>query len=639
MKMNLKNKIAAILVVGALTVTALWAKPAGVQPANAHIFGTNYVPGEVLIQYRTEIPDATAQSVENSKGLAFQRPVNHRHRDKGPLRLAKVPAGQSVEETISSLLADPTVEFAQPNFIYKATTNDPDYGQLWGLKNTAQTITSPSYTTSNPGTSGKDIDIETAWGVAAGVSNCSTVTVAVVDSGVNYNHEDLSSNMVSGSYACPGGTVTSSGCDFVGTGDGDPMDLNGHGTHVAGTIGAKGGNSTGTTGVCQTASILAVRVLNETGSGTTADIVEGFSFAVATGAGNGNAKVVNMSLGGSSSDTAFSNAILAATDVVVVVAAGNSTQNHNTTAGYPCDYAHSNIICVAAADQAYGIASFSDFDTNSTAANRKVDIAAPGVNIRSTFAGNETVIGPDTFSIPGTWTTVNTSGTAWGKGSCNLGSTYDVLMLPNNCTTVFTGTSTSGYASSTDSKAYRDFTLSAGADSVKLTYYFTADTESTFDFLALNYKNSTGDPFSSGTNLTTGSGELNGSVTSATYSLSSCVGSTTCALGFRFTSDSSVNRAGVGILLLTVTTLDKDATNAYQQLNGTSMASPHVAGIATLVRARNPNFTATDTVNAILAGGDAATAFASNTKTGMVADAYGSMKYIPTPTITSTVSP
>jgi subtilisin family serine protease len=142
-----------------------------------------------------------------------------------------------------------------------------------------------------------------------------------------------------------------------------------------------GNNGTGTTGVCQKASIMAVRVLDATGSGTTATATQGIDFAVTNGA-----RVINMSfIGGGSPDTLFSNAIANAqnSDVVVVVVAGNETNENDAAGGarYPCNFTQPNLVCVAALDQNYALANFSNWGATS------VDVGAPGTNILSTWAG------------------------------------------------------------------------------------------------------------------------------------------------------------------------------------------------------------------------------------------------------------
>lgn len=616
-----------------LTVTALWAAP----PERTYsIAQAAYVPGEILVQYRRHVDHQTAAYHSMQAGSTLVRALAHTPASQGPIHQIRTRPNIPLAHAIAQIQNNPDVEYAQPNYIYRATVapNDTSYGQLWGLKNTGQTISSPAYATNNPGTSGRDMDLETAWNT---ITDCSSVRVAVIDSGVNYNHEDLAGNMVSASFSCPGGSVTSSGCDFVGTGDGDPLDLNGHGTHVAATIGAVGNNSTGIAGVCWTAKIVAVRVLDAAGSGTTADIVEGLNFAAGTGAGQGQAKVVNMSLGGSSSDTAFNTAITTAqtNDVVVVVAAGNSNQNHNTTAGYPCDYTQSNIICVAAADQSYSRASFSDYDFNTTAANRKVDIAAPGTNIRSAYLITSTTT--DDFSSG--WTTSPSN--AWSFTNCNLGSTVPLMGNPGSGvgTTWCSGGTVGNNRSDV---VYKNFDLSSysGYDYLGYSFYFWADLKGTTDVFTSHYKPGGGDPSSGGTTALTVTGLVNtGTFYSWTQEFTSCATST-CTIGFKLATDATANNTYDGIALAYVTiTGNKVSNTTYGVLNGTSMASPHVAGIATMLRARNPNYTYTDVVNAIMNGGDAAAGFTSYTKSGKVADAYGSLKYIPDISGYSLVSP
>jgi len=193
--------------------------------------------------------------------------------------LVKLEHGKDIESAISQYENMPNVEYAQPNYIYRAMStvpNDTYYSNLWGLKNTGQTIANPSYNTNNPGTFGMDMDMELAWDH---VNDCGSVILAVLDSGINYNHEDLYGNMWNG--------ATYHGYDFVDD-DNDPLDLHGHGTHCAGTIGAMGNNNIGTTGVCWNIQIMAVRVLSAAGWGTTADIISGIYYAV-----NNGVKIIN----------------------------------------------------------------------------------------------------------------------------------------------------------------------------------------------------------------------------------------------------------------------------------------------------------------------------------------------------------
>ncbi len=167
-----------------------------------------------------------------------------------------------------------------------------------------------------------------------------------------------------------------------------------------------------------------------------------------------------------------------------------------------------------------------------------------------------------------------------------------------------------------------------------LSYYLYLDTENSFDGITI-YSKLTGDPFTAGTLVTGWTGEMNGTPFSDSRRLTVCqAATTTCAMGFRLQADGTGQRAGVGIVLFNLWALDNGVTsgaNVYKVIDGTSMAAPHVAGLAALIRAYNPSFTYTDTVNALVNGGDSVSGSAANTKTGKAADALGSLNYVNAP--------
>lgn len=349
---------------------ALYAPVAAapVAPSTAPgVRASQYVPGEVLVKFK---PASSMQ--ERMASMAIRGHAALANLDQPGWAQVRLPAGQTVAAALAAYQDDSNVDYAQPNYLYHAAVapNDNQYSQLWAFRNSGQTVTSGTYAP-NVGTVGDDMNIELAWGH---ITDCSSIVVAVIDSGVNYNHEDLAANMWQGGAAFP-----KHGHDFVDNDD-DPMDPNGHGTHVAGIIGAVGNNFTGTSGVCQEARIMAVRVLDTEGSATTATVIQGISFAVTHGA-----RVINMSFGGGSFDPLFSEAITTAqnSDVVVVVVAGNEAHDNDAAGGalYPCNFTQPNLLCVAALDQNFALASFSSWGATS------VDVGAPGTNILSTWAG------------------------------------------------------------------------------------------------------------------------------------------------------------------------------------------------------------------------------------------------------------
>jgi subtilisin family serine protease len=272
-----------------------------------------------------------------------------------------------------------------------ATYPDDPYlnSALWAFNNTGQT----------GGTPDADIDAVQAWDTTTGSAS---IVVGVIDSGVDYTHPDLAANMWVNTVeqgGLPGvdddlnGYVDDIyGYDFI-NGDSDPMDDYGHGTHVAGTIGAVGNNSIGVVGVNWTTSIMALKVFDSTGATTTAALIEAINYATMMrqeyddGSADGNPgadlRVTNNSWGGYAPDAGLEAAIAAngAAGCLFVAAAGNDSLNTDIFGHYPSSYDLDNIISVAASDDHDQLASFSNYGAET------VDLAAPGHAIFSTYMG------------------------------------------------------------------------------------------------------------------------------------------------------------------------------------------------------------------------------------------------------------
>ncbi len=288
-----------------------------------------------------------------------------------------------MEEGIARYRSLSGIESVQPNFIYRtqATANDPRFNELYGLNK---------------------IQAPVAWDTTTGSPS---VVVAVIDLGVDYNHEDLSANM----WRNPGETGLDSGgqdkavnaIDDDGNGyvddvfgvdtinhDSNPMDDSGHGTHVSGTIGGIGNNGTGIVGVNWNVRIMAIKSHGADGNGTSASVVEAFQYAAMMRRRGINVRVTNSSWGGAPEaaeyDQALKDAIDAAgnTGILNVCAAGNSNRDNDALPFYPASYDSPSIMSVAASDQNDDRASFSSRGATS------VDLAAPGVLILSTLRGS-----------------------------------------------------------------------------------------------------------------------------------------------------------------------------------------------------------------------------------------------------------
>lgn len=297
--------------------------------------------------------------------------------------LVKVDRGRSGDRVERLLEQSDEVAYAEPNYKVKAyrTPNDPSFSSQWGLSNTGQ----------SGGSAGVDIGALTAWDALISTS----VTVAVLDTGVSYSHSDLSGNMWHNSGEVPSNSADDEGDSYVDdyygvdtvNGDGDPVDDYApvyHGTHVAGIVGASGNNGVGISGVAWSVPLMAVKVLDSSGNGSDAAVIAGVAYARAHGA-----RVINASFGGPSYSQAFSDAIASfgASGGVFVTAAGNGGDDHvgdnnDAVPDYPSSYPLTNIVSVAALTRQGARASFSNYGPTT------VDLAAPGAEIISTLSGS-----------------------------------------------------------------------------------------------------------------------------------------------------------------------------------------------------------------------------------------------------------
>jgi len=347
------------------------------------INGFEAVEGEVLLKYRDEAAVSAHSRVESQADAETVERLTPR----GVRRLRS--RGLRTAQLLTSLRNDPQVEYVEPNYIRYAvaTPNDPSFTSLWGLFNSGF----------NPigggGAAGADIDSPAAWDTTTGSR---ANVVGVIDSGIDYNHPDLAANIwaapVAFQVTISGQTITcqagTHGFNAI-TRTCDPMDDNSHGTHVAGTIGAVGNNGTGIAGVNWTASMMGLKFLGASGSGSTSDAIAAIEFAIQTkarftGSSVGNVRVLSNSWGGGGYSAALANAINAANaaDMLFVAAAGNSAVNNDTYPHYPSSYATANMVSVASSTSADTRSGFSNYGATS------VHLAAPGSAILSTTPNN-----------------------------------------------------------------------------------------------------------------------------------------------------------------------------------------------------------------------------------------------------------
>ncbi len=323
----------------------------------------------LVVRYKSEVSSQQQSATVAKFGLRERKHL----RSRG-LHVVELPSYADSGKAMASLRAQPEVESVVEDVRVHAfaSPNDPFFYLQWDLTNTTDT----------------DIDAAQGWDIR---SDASSTVVAIVDSGIDTLHEDLAANLwtnprerVNGRDDDGNGYVDDvHGLDCVNN-DGDPTDDFGHGTHVAGTIGAVGNNGRGVAGVAWRTQLMALKVLDYTGSGWDSDIIECIDYAIAMKSRGVNVRVMNMSLGGDNYDPALFDAVRAAQSagILTVAAAGNKAVNHAQHPEYPASFALDGVVAVAATDETGGLASFSSYGSD-------VEIAAPGTNIASTYPGNQ----------------------------------------------------------------------------------------------------------------------------------------------------------------------------------------------------------------------------------------------------------
>lgn len=372
----LTKKLWCILFLALISIPAHAASPA----ARAELENNpslEYASDSVLIRFKPNTSSAAKLQARQLVNGTTMRQYAIVH----ALEHVKLGPGHSVEKAIETLQRLPFVDFVEPDYVVRSYIEPDDYyyteGLLWAPNNDGTfylNLWGPFLGTLFPITAGADIDTNLAWDITTGSSD---VIVAVIDTGVDYNHEDLASNM----WVNTGSSDGVHGYDFYND-DNDPMDEHGHGTHVAGTICAQGNNKVGVAGVAWQCKIMALRFLGADGSGFTSDAVRAIEYAVANGA-----KISNNSWGGEPEySSALYNAILSAAsnDHLFIAAAGNGGSdgvgdNNDSTPDYPSSFDLDNILSVASTNANDDLSSFSNYGSN------RVDIGAPGEDIVSTY--------------------------------------------------------------------------------------------------------------------------------------------------------------------------------------------------------------------------------------------------------------
>ncbi len=355
-------------------------------------------PSEILVQYRPDATDIVRANVRSAAGGVLSEQIHTRAMaaaGQGVLEKVTLPAGMSANAAIAKYRNNPLVQYAEPNWIYTPSyvSDDPYYttsSRLWGVYSDDQPASVGGTGTTNSFGS----QAEEAWD--AGYIGSNSVYVGIIDEGFEYAHPDLAENAWSNTFDPVDGVDNDGngyiddahGWDFFSN-DNSVYDGTGddHGTHVAGTIGAKGGNSTGVAGVNWNVTMISTKFLGPNG-GSTSGAVQALDYLTDLKVRHGlNIVATNNSWGGGGYSQALLDAITRAANqgILFIAAAGNSNVNNDTTASYPSNYStvsgagYEAVVAVAAIDSAGNKASFSSYGATT------VDIGAPGVSINSTL--------------------------------------------------------------------------------------------------------------------------------------------------------------------------------------------------------------------------------------------------------------
>lgn len=327
------------------------------------------VTGELVIKYKAgtvlantvqSLGDMGVVQISSAPKLSFIK--------------GRVAPGRDLEQVMAQCRAHSDIEYVEPNYrLYALETppvfpNDPEFSQLYGMHQSND----------------NDIDAPEAWELTTGNAS---IIVGVIDTGIDYDHEDLKANIWKNPGESGGGKENNNvdddgngykddyrGWNFIFDSN-DPYDDNDHGTHCAGTIGAVGNNGKGVVGVNWNVKLMPLKFLGSDGSGSTADAAEAIIYGVDNGA-----KVLSNSWGGGDASQVLQDAIQYAQDrgVLFIAASGNDSKNTDSSPNYPSNYAVPNVVSVASNDASDNLSSFSNFG------RRTVDLSAPGSSIYST---------------------------------------------------------------------------------------------------------------------------------------------------------------------------------------------------------------------------------------------------------------
>jgi subtilisin family serine protease len=611
---------------------------------------------EIIVKFK---PNVSATAVKDKLALKTVKKLNSIGAE-----VIKVPKGKNANNIIGALKADPSVLYAQPNYKYYPRTlpNDSLYSNLWGLHNEGQFEF----------THDMDIDLPEALGVFNG-STSEELVIGVIDTGIDINHPDLQQNIWTNPNEIANNGIDDDRNGYIDDVNGwdfyhfdntvyDANDLDEHGTHVAGTIAAVANNSTGVAGIAPNVKIMPLKFLGPDG-GSTSDAILAIEYAAKMGV-----KVTNNSWGGGPFEQALYDAIKNSNSLFVA-AAGNDGLDNDVEPSYPDSYDLDNIISVAAINGYGHLAGFSNYG------NYSVDIAAPGEFIQSTVP-KKNEFGAAAEINNGTYKAIfNGFGLeniadetqkleAFQKAMAFLGATPESSILLVQDDQSDTGEFTnylSDYKNLLETSGYTSVTHQvlidqSGPDAATLATYdiviwFTGQAFGYFEpTLTSDDLQSLTSYLQGGGNLLLSGQDLLWRNTETPFALNTLglniVGEQerTDAVGVANTIYDGmafpIDGAYYADLLFTnnatttkvnfIYPADENYDQAFEFFNGTSMAAPHVTGVAALIYGLNPSISPTQAKNILMSSGDPLDSLTGKVLSGNKLNAYNALTFDPT---------
>ena len=529
------------------------------------------------------------------------------------IQLIEVNSQMASKEIIKQFNNDPNIAYIEKDQeIYLRTIpNDARFDELWSMHNQEN----------NFGFTDADINAVEAWDTETGSEN---IVLAVIDTGVDYNHEDLKDNIWINPNETPDNGIDDDNNGYVddyygidpGQGDTDPMDPMGHGTHIAGIIAAKGDNETGISGVNWNAKILTCKIFGFSTysiAGFTSSAIECLDYILDLKINKGIDIIAsNNSWGWSGNDSqALKEAIQRNADagILFVAAAGNDRNNNDTLNDFPSTYYLPNIISVAASNSYDNLSYFSSFG------NSTVHVTAPGDAILSTLPGNQSdashnenifndIFSDDVESGEGDWLSE-------GSWEIENNNTFDGgNVWSDNVATDYEPNQNASLISPT-------INLSEAEANLKLAFFAKHKLEGGFDNVFIEIYSADSDDWKT-------IGQISGESESwqyYTYSIPGNYRSAQFQFRFRLVTDEILNFEGISIDRIGIGTdlsanEDSTVSDRYDTRSGTSMAAPHVTGLLGLLKAQDNNRTMQQLRNLVIAGGTPLPVLADKTISG-----------------------